>query len=187
MAFRIETATCLTGRYDDAVEQMRLAVDLDPLSQVINANYGIFLGFAKRYEEGALQLRKTIELDGSWGLGHLWLGQNFELRGSFFEAIPHYEKAIELDSPYGLGYLGHPYAKSGRVDEARALLEHMEELAKSRYVDPVQRASIYAGLADFDGSFEWLEKACDERSGTLLFTPTNPIARDLEHDPRFPT
>ena len=59
MAFRIETATCLTGRYDDAVEQMRLAVDLDPLSQVINANYGIFLGFAKRYEEGALQLRKT--------------------------------------------------------------------------------------------------------------------------------
>ena len=36
-------------------------------------------------------------------------------------------------------------------------------------------------------SFEWLEKACDERSGTLLFTPTNPIARDLEHDPRFPT
>ena len=104
----------------------------------------------------------------------------------FSEAIPHYEKASELDdSPYGLGSLGHAYAKSGRVDEAHAVLERLEDLAKSRYVAPLERASVYAGLGDLDRSFEWLEKAYDERSSNLPLVRVWPIGKDIEDDPRY--
>jgi tetratricopeptide (TPR) repeat protein len=104
----------------------------------------------------------------------------------FSEAIPHYEKGIELDdSQFGLGSLGHAYAKSGRVDEAHAVLERLDELANSRYVAPTEKAYVYAGLGDLDRSFEWLEKAYDERSGDLPFARAFPIGKDLEHDPRF--
>ena len=104
----------------------------------------------------------------------------------FSEAIPHYEKAVELaDTPYELGFLGHAYAKSGRVDEAHAILQRLEEQAKSRYVAPLARAYVYAGLGDLDRSFEWLEKAYDERSSNLLFARVFPIGKDIEHDPRF--
>ena len=175
-----------TGRYDEAIEQMRIAIELDPLSRIINSNYGQFLGYAGRHEEGAEQLRKTLELDPGWALGHMWLGQNYELRGLFSEAIPQYEKAFELDdSPYGLGRLGHAYAKSGRVDEAHAVLERLDELAKSRYVASIERANVYSGLGDLDRSFEWLEKAYDERSSILMFARVFPIGKDVEHDPRF--
>ena len=176
----------VTGRYGGAIEQIRLAAELDPLSRIINSNHGGSLGYAGRYEEGAEQIRKTLELDPSWALGHMRLGRNYELRGLFSEAIPHYEKAVELDdTPYGLGNVGHAYAKSGRVDEAHAVLERLEELANSRYVAPIERAYVYAGLGDLDNCFEWLEKACDERSGNLLFARLWPIGKDIEHDPRF--
>ena len=175
-----------TGRMDEAIEQIRMAVELDPLSRIINLGYGQWLGVAGRHEEGAEQLRRTLELDPSWALGHLRLGQNYELRGLFSEAIPHLEKAVELDNtPYGLGNLGHAYAKSGRVDEAHAVLERLEELANSRYVAPLERANVYAGLGDLDRSFEWLEKAYDERSSNLLLAHFSPIGKDIEHDPRF--
>ena len=176
----------VTGRYDEATEQIRKAAELDPLSRIINVNYGMFLGWAGHLEQGAEQLRKTLELDPSWALGHMWLGQNYELRGLFSEAILHYEKAFELDdSQYGLGSLGHAYAKSERVDEAHAVLERLDELANSRYVAPLERATVYAGLGDLDRSFEWLEEAYDERASNLLFARVLPIRKDIEHDPRF--
>ena len=175
-----------TGRYDEAIEQIRMAAELDPLSRIINASYGSSLGYAGRFEEGAEQLRKTLVLDPSWALVHMFLGEHYELRGLFSEAIPHYEKAMELDdTPHGLGNLGHAYAKSGRVDEANAVLERLEELSKFRYVAPLERAYVYAGLSDLDRSFEWLEKAYDERSSNLLFARVFPMGKDLERDPRF--
>ena len=176
----------VTGRYDEGIEQIRLAAELDPLSRIINSNLGGQLGYAGHHEDGAEQIRKTLELDPSWALGHMRLGQNYELRGLFSEAIPHYEKMVELDdTPHGLGHLGHAYAKSGRVDEAHAVLERLEELSNSRYVAPIERAYVYAGLGDLDKCFEWLEKAYDERSGNLLFARVWPIGKDIEQDPRF--
>ena len=58
-----------TGRYDEAIEQIRMAAELDPLSRIINAYYGMVLGYAGRHEEGAEQFRKTLELDPSWAVG----------------------------------------------------------------------------------------------------------------------
>ena len=176
----------VTGRYDEGIEQIRLAAELDPLSRIINSNHGGQLTYAGHHEDGAEQIRKTLELDPSWALGHMRLGQNYELQGLFSESIPHYEKGVELDeTPHGLGNLGHAYAKSGRVDEAHAVLERLEELANSRYVAPIERAYVYAGLGDLDKCFEWLEKAYDERSSNLLFARVWPIGKDIEQDPRF--
>jgi len=176
----------MIGRYDEAIEQTRKAAELDPLSRIINMAYGERLAYGGRLEEGAEELRKSLELDPNWALGHLGLGRNYELRGLFSEAIPHYEKAFELDdSSYGLGDLGHAYGKSGRVNEAHAVLERLEEMAKSRYVAPLERAYVYAGLGNLDRSFEWLEKAYEEREGNLLFARVFPIGKDIEHDPRF--
>ena len=176
----------VTGRHDESIQQIRRAAELDPLSRIINSYYGQSLAYAGRHQGADEQLRKTLELDPSWALGHMRLGQNFELPGLFSEAIPHYEKGVELaDSPYGLGNLGHAYAKSGRVDDAYAVLERLEELAQSRYVAPIERANVYAGLGDLDSCFEWLEKAYDERSGLLPFERVLPVGKDIEHDPRF--
>ena len=77
------------------------------------------------------------------------------------------------------------YALAGRIDEAHAILERLNELAESRHVPPLEWVSVYAGLGDLDTSFEWLEKAYSARSSNLPLYRFRPGAKLLEHDPRL--
>ncbi len=56
---------------------------------------------------------------------------------------------------------------------------------EDRYVAPLERAVVYAGLGDLDKSFEWLEIAYDERSSNLPMVRVSSIGKDIERDPRF--
>ena len=159
----------VTERYDEAIERIRMALELEPLSRMINTNYGQYLSVTGRYEEAHEQLRKTSELDPAWAYAHLQVGATYARQGLYSEAVPHYEQALMLDeSRYGIGLLGQAYAKSGRVDEAHSVLERLDELAETRYVSPLQRAVVYAGLGDLDRFFEWMERAYEERTGDLV-------------------
>jgi Tfp pilus assembly protein PilF len=53
-------------RYDEALAQFRKALDLDPLSGIINANYGSALFIAGKVPEGLQQLKKTVELNSTY-------------------------------------------------------------------------------------------------------------------------
>ena len=176
----------VTGRYDEAIERIRMALELEPLSRIINANHGQWLSVAGRYEEAHEQLRKTSELDPAWAYAHRAVGGNYARQGLYSEAVPHYEQAMMLEnSPYRIGWLGHAYAKSGRVAEAHGVLARLDELAETRYVSPLERAAVYAGLGDLDKFFEWLERAYEGRASDMPFVRNFPGVEDVEQDPRF--
>lgn len=50
-------------RFDEATAEYRKALQLDPLSEVINANLGVALMIARRFDEAGEQFRKTLALD----------------------------------------------------------------------------------------------------------------------------
>src|SRR5213079_1503812 len=56
-------ALAALGRFEEAIAQGKRAVELDPLSPVINTDFGTIFYYAHRYEESAMQLRKTLEID----------------------------------------------------------------------------------------------------------------------------
>src|SRR5262249_14217408 len=58
------------GRFDEAVAEGRRAVELDPLSPIINADLGQNLCVARRYDEAIAQLRKTLEIDPTFYYAH---------------------------------------------------------------------------------------------------------------------
>jgi hypothetical protein len=66
-------------------------------------------------------------------------------------------------------------------------LERLDELAaRGRYVSPVSRAHVYAGLADVGEAFAWLEKGYEERTHWLIWLGREPYLWDnLTSDPRF--
>ena len=175
----------VTGRYDEAIERIRMALEIDPLSRMINANYGEALSYAGRYEEAHEQLKKTVELDPAWAHAHLIAGINYARQGLYSDAVPHYEQAVMLDDSYTSGWLGWAYAKSGRVDGAQSVLERLDKLAETRYVSPIQRAAVYAGLSDLDSFFEWMARAYEERASYLPPLRALPWVEDVERDPRF--
>jgi serine/threonine protein kinase/Tfp pilus assembly protein PilF len=176
----------VTERYDEAIAEMKRAVELDPLSLIINSDLGSIYLDARQYDRAVEQLRKTIDMDRGFYPAHYWLGEAYVMKGSYADAIAEYQKARELnDDPLVLGLLGHAYAVSGRRDEALRMLDELNKLAQERYVSSYTFALVYAGLNDRDQAFQWLEKSYRDRSSEIAYFKVDPLLDPLRPDPRF--
>ena len=175
-----------TGRFDEAIAELKRAQELDRLSLIINTNLGESYIYARQYDKAIEQLRKTLELDQSFYRAHWTLGVAYELKASFPEAIAEYQKARALDDdPRALAMLGHAYAISSKRDEALKALDQLKELAKRRYVSPINFVFIYVGLGEKDEAFQWLETCYQERDPQMTRLKVNPLFDPLRSDPRF--
>jgi serine/threonine-protein kinase len=177
----------IVGRHDEAFAQMKRAQELDPLSLIINRELGLILMDRREYDAAIEQLLKTIEIDSSFAPAHTDLGLVYAQKLLYQESITEHQKAISLDpeNAFALSNLGYTYAKSGRKDEARKVLNQMQELSARRYVSPLDIASIHAGLGEKNEAFELLEKAYKQHDDDLLFLKIHPPMESLRTDLRF--
>jgi tetratricopeptide (TPR) repeat protein len=107
----------------------------------------------------------------------------------FGDAVTALRKAISLFGPATafISYLGYANARLGKSREARQMIALLERVSKRLYVSPYFIAIIHLGLGDLDQTFEWLEKAYQERSGFMAFINVEPMLDALRDDPRFKT
>jgi TolB-like protein/Tfp pilus assembly protein PilF len=175
------------GRFDEAIEQCRRAVDLDPLSLIINADLGSTLMLARRYDDAILQLRKTLALDGNFAYAHWNLGEALYLKGDVAGAIAEYEKAAALDDdPEILALLGRAYAETGKKEQALGLLEKLKALGGQHYIRNYVYTIIYAGLGDKATAIDYLEKARDGgETPDTTWLKVDPLFDPLRNEPRF--
>jgi TolB-like protein/DNA-binding winged helix-turn-helix (wHTH) protein/Flp pilus assembly protein TadD len=175
------------GRFQDGFNQINKARELDPLSISINFSLGWRLYLARQYDRAIAQLRNTLEMDPSYELPHLVLGQAYEEKGAFDLAIPELQKAVELShgTPLMVSALAHARARAGNKEEAEKLLAQLERDAKTKYVSPYYFAIVYLGLGDNDQAMNWLEKAFADRSNGLVFMRVEPELDHLRSNPRF--
>src|SRR3989441_8151035 len=175
------------GQFEDGVAELKRALQLDPLSVIINADVGTVLTSARRYDEAIEQLRKTLEMDPSFYYAHYNLGEALEMKGLTENAIAEYQKATALnDDPVPQALLGHLYAKMGRKDEARRILQRLRDSSKQHYVSPYLFAMIHIGLGDKDQAIDFLEKTYEDRDGySIAFVKVDPFLDPLRSDPRF--
>jgi len=175
------------GRFDDAIAEGKKAVDLDPLSLVINADLGVNYCYARRYDDAIAQLRKTIEMDPGYYFAHINLAQVLEMKGARDAAIAEYQKARALnDDPAVLGYLGRVYGFSGNKTETQKILEELKKLSKERYVSDYSFALVYIGLGDKEEALRWLEQSYQDRAGSDVgWIRVDPLLDPLRNEPRF--
>ncbi len=173
------------GRLEEAKVEMAQALELDPVSLIINKNVGDPFYYTRQYDEAIDQYRKTLELDPNFFLARLWLGKSYEQKGMYKEAIAEFHKAKSSDdNAMILGALGHVYAVSGNRGEAEKIINELKRLSK-RYVAPYHIATIYAGLQIKDEAFQWLERAYQGRDEWLLYVEIDPRLDSIRSDLRF--
>jgi tetratricopeptide (TPR) repeat protein len=142
--------------------------------------------FTRQYDRAVDLLNRKLEGIPTFAPFHEWLGLVYEQQGRSREAIEEFQKAISLSHGVdGVGSLGHVYAASGRVREAENSIRMLDDLAKTIYVSPYQRAVIYAGLGKKDQALVFLEKAYGERSLSPTSLRFDPRLNELRDDPRF--
>ena len=176
-----------SGQTEREISEMKRALELDPLSLIINTNLGQAYIYANRFDEAIAQLRKTIEMDGSFYFAHLILGEALELKGEFPAALAEYQKAMALnDDPLCKGFIGHLYGKSGRPDAARQILEQLRQLRAQRYFEAYGIALVCLGLDNPSEALAWLEQGYRERDGfSLAVIRVDQFLDPLRNDPRF--
>jgi hypothetical protein len=76
------------------------------------------------------------------------------------------------------------YHALGREQDSDAVL--VELIAKHHTDSAFQIAQAYAFRGESDKSFEWLDRAYQQRDAGLTEIKTDPLLKTLCHDQRFP-
>jgi len=107
--------------------------------------------------------------------------------GRYAEAIEALRQATALGGarPETTALLGYVYAQSGHRQEAEKRLNELLKLSRN-HSDLTQSISlVYAGLGQTDRMFAGLEKACLERTGSVILIKVDPTLDRLHGDPRY--
>ena len=125
-------------------------------------------------------------MDPNFSLARLILTLTYEQQSKYMDAIEEGVKILkDFYSPKHIASLGYAYARSSRIVEATKLLNELIELSYKKYVSGYHMATIYIGLNKKEDALEWLEKAVEERSTSLVLIMVDPIFDSLHADPRF--
>jgi TolB-like protein/Tfp pilus assembly protein PilF len=174
-------------RFDEAIAEAKKAVHLEPLSAEFNTFLGLVYFYARRYDEAAQQLNRTIEFEPRFWWAHTYLARIEEKKGRLPVAIARLENARHLEgaTPEVLSALGRLYALAGKNEEAKKIISQLQEQATRRWVAGYDIAVIYAALGKKDQAFHFLDKEYAEGFWYLNFLKVDPELDSLRSDPRF--
>jgi TolB-like protein/Tfp pilus assembly protein PilF len=175
------------ARYDEAVAETSLVLELDPVDLGFNSAHGLALYWRRRYDEAIAQLQRTLDMDPTFYLAHLFLGFAFTGKALWAEAVEAFSRAGALSpgSPLTMGYIGFSLAASGERIEALERLARLDELSKEKFVSSLYKALIHYGLKANDRAIDELERAFVEKESWLPATATFPLFDGLRADSRF--
>jgi serine/threonine protein kinase/tetratricopeptide (TPR) repeat protein len=175
------------GRAEEAIAEVKRAQEVDPLSLVINLNVSRVLYFAREYDRAADQCLKTIEMYPGFFLGYRRLGQIYERKRMYAEALAEFDKSLALaaNNSETISVKGYTLAAAGRMAEAEQVLAELKGLSEQIYVSPYSLSRVLFGLGREDEAFEYLEKTYQERHGILVYLKVEPLFDGLRSDPRF--
>jgi tetratricopeptide (TPR) repeat protein len=179
----------IMGRFDESIAEGRLAQQLDPLGSRVLADVGWAYFLARHYDEALPYFQKALELDPNLPWLRTNLAQTYAFMGRHTQALAECEKLEKYADPaehqLEAGEVGYVYAVLGKRAEARKILEGFKNVAKTRYVDAYKVALVYAGLGEKDQALEWLQRAYQERTGSMWMIKMYATWDPMRSDPRF--
>ena len=155
-----------TGRLDEAIKELKIAEELDPLSPMIRSYGAAFVYVsARQYDLAMAESDKALELDRNFMVAHfnrIWV---YLAKSMFDEALAEQERVLPFLQPLSYdnrAFVGAAYAIAGRTEDAKRILREWEEASAHERVEDVSHwtlALIHLNLGNKDRAFEWLEKA----------------------------
>jgi TolB-like protein/Tfp pilus assembly protein PilF len=177
----------LQGRIPEAIEEIKRAQELDPLSPAINAALVLPLLNSGQIERGIEGLKRVIELEPGFYRSHMFLGIAYTLAGQHEAAFEELRSAMSLseEGTRALAALGWAYAVAGRREQARLIMDQLQRRMQEKYVPPYGMVIILTALGEKDQALEWLERGYQVRDEWLTRLRIAPELDSLRSDPRF--
>jgi TolB-like protein/DNA-binding winged helix-turn-helix (wHTH) protein len=170
----------LLGRFDEALQLARRALDLDPLSADSWSNLAETEFYAGQLDQAAADAKKALELSPDVWPGHFLLCKIYLTQGRPKDALAEIER-VRYDSQRPFLYALAYYALGRQKESDTALSELLAKPTVSAYLI----ATVYAFEHRYDQAFEWLDRAYAEREGDVVGTRIDPLLKTLHKDPRY--
>lgn len=175
-----------SGRHEQALAEIKIARELDPLSLRTSALEGQILFFAGDYDNALDRLQKAIDLDANFWLSHLFISRVYTKKGMYSEAVAEAKRAAELSgNSQSDAYRAWALAESGKISEAREILDELIEAARETYVPPYNIALAYNAVGEKGKALDYLEIGFLEKDVRMVFLKVEPQWDNLRSEPRF--
>jgi eukaryotic-like serine/threonine-protein kinase len=177
----------LERRHDQAIAELEEAERLDPLDLQVKTQIGYVHHFHHDVDRAVEQFEKVLALEPSFAFAHYGLADACTHRGDYDRAIAEFNRAIELDgrSVNHIGVLGYAYGRAGSRDRAQEHLHELTARSAHSYVSAMWIALVHLGLGDLENVFHWLDRAFEERDGSLILITAAVEFDPVREDPRF--
>jgi tetratricopeptide (TPR) repeat protein len=139
------------GRHEEGLPLARRAVELDPLSAIINVDYAEVLETAGRFDEALAQYQKVLEFDPTFSVAATGIGDIYVyVHGRYDKAFPWFARSIALDPgrPWDPATLGFAYLDLGLPDAAEAWVRRALELGAQTAFCNIAAAFLYFHQGD---------------------------------------
>jgi len=175
------------GRLDAALDIVARGLEADPLFPLLPLVQTELHLWRRDYAK-AIELGTTlVELHPYLQVGRPVYAQALQFSGQLDEALGQYKLAslMSPDVTWLRGLEGACLARMNRQREAWAILEELEHIRASEYVDAYYIAILLAALGQREQAFTELDRAYDECSARLWQFHVDPKLDDFRGDARY--
>lgn len=173
---------CALGRRDEAIAELRRALELDPFSLVINTDLGYAYHLSRRNDEALAQYQRVVAMDSTF------LPVHYDLY-KFYAATQQYEAATQewvIDERLA----GRPQmAQEAQVDYAAGGFRQVMEEGAAEEARNLKSycgvAEMYAFIQEREAALTNLERCYAVRDPGLIYLKVDPVWDGLRSEHRF--
>ncbi|HEY6852536.1 MAG TPA: tetratricopeptide repeat protein [Terracidiphilus sp.] len=183
--FKYATYLDAANRPQDAATHMRRALELDPLSFLVNRRLGATLYLARHYDAALAQLQRAAEMENQPGSIDDYISLIYEQKGDRDKAVQHDLMALHAVHPQvdtdGLRavYQRHGW-QSYWAARTRALLS-----TSARSCTPYYIGVDDLRVNELDHAFDSFQHALDSHCIYMVLVRVDPLFDSVRHDSRY--
>jgi DNA-binding winged helix-turn-helix (wHTH) protein/tetratricopeptide (TPR) repeat protein len=175
------------SRFDEALDVIHRGKELDPLLPTLAASEVLIRCWMRDFDTAVELGSHSIELHPYLQVIRVNYAQALQFAGRHDEALAQYQIAsiMSPDVPWLRALEGTCQALLGRRRDARSMLEGLEALRRSQYIDAYYMGVFRAALGQPGEAVAELERARAENSAWLYTLDVDPQFDGLRRDASF--
>ena len=149
----------IVGRSKEALDQIEIALKLDPQNIMSQALNGITQLFARKYNNAITAFNKTLKIDSTntFALGNLAI--TLHLTGRYEEAAKLWSSYFHNSFKNFVHVFDQDYIKAGYIEAMKLEADTLTVQSKTTYINPTEIAVLYACAGNKEQTLDMLEKA----------------------------
>lgn len=177
----------IIGRLDDSTEQMRIALELDPLNPFVRGLHGVQLNMQGKFEEAVAVAEEANAMAPGFGFGYIvtWSGNHWlQKYDEAIEGAVNFFRVTRADTET-TEFIERTYDGGNYEETLRKLAALLIERSKTQHVPPTTIAYLYEQAGDTEKSIDWWETAYREYDPDAPYIGVLSKIPETNNHPRF--